>query len=100
MEKDIRNIAPTNESDGMELISANGLNMYDFGANPSDTTTTKAKGINIHKPGSDNLTKFTRTKLPISMGCLLIDIERWDSFIGIFNNPDQRKNTVGILIQR
>lgn len=54
----------------------------------------------IHKSGSDNLTKFTSTKLPISMGCLLIDIKRWDSFIGIFNNPDQRKNTVGILIQR
>lgn len=68
--------------------------------NPSDTTTTKAKGINIHKPGYYNLTGLTSEDLPISMGCLLIDRKRWDSFIGIFNNPDQRKNTVGILIQR
>ena len=100
MEKDIRNIAPTNESYGKELISANGLNMYDFETNPSDTTTTKAKGINIHKPGYNNLTRLTSEELPISMGCLLIDRKRWDSFIGIFNNPNQRKNTVGILIQR
>ena len=68
--------------------------------NPSDKNTTKAKYINIHKPGKGNVTGNSRDKKAISKGCLLIDIYKWNSFIEIFDNSDQKNNTIGIIIQR
>ena len=49
------------------------------------------QGINIHKPGENNLTGLTVKKRPISAGCLLIDINSWNRFIGHFEAEDQKE---------
>ena len=61
---------------------------------------TYATGINIHKPGRNNLTGMTDDKLPISEGCLLIDRNRWNEFIEIFDTTNQRLNTISIIVSR
>ena len=69
--------------------------------NPAYTDgRTYAAGINIHKPGRDNLTGLTVKKMPISAGCLLIDINSWDRFIGHFEAEDQKNNTVSVTVSR
>ena len=52
--------------------------------NPSNSKTTKARGINIHKPGLNNLTGMTSSNSPISEGCLLINRNNWSEFMGKF----------------
>ena len=81
-----------------ENFSANSIELGK--PNPAHPNTTKARGINIHLPGYDNLTGMTRSKQAISQGCLLIDRNRWKEFISIFNSPEQRNNTIGVIIQR
>ena len=69
--------------------------------NPAYTDgRTYAAGINIHKPGRDNLTGLTVKKMPISAGCLLIDINSWTRFIGHFEAEDQKNNTVSVTVSR
>ena len=69
--------------------------------NPAYTDgRTYAAGINIHKPGINNLTGVGRNKNPISAGCLLIDINNWDRFIGHFEAEDQKNNTVSVTVSR
>ena len=68
--------------------------------NPAHLDRTYAEGINIHKPGVGNLTGFTRKKTPISQGCLLIDINDWSRFIGIFDTDSQRSNIVSTTVSR
>ena len=58
--------------------------------------TTKAVGINIHKPGKNNKTGMTKDGKPISAGCLLIDRSSWSDFIKLF--PDN--TTIGVTIKR
>ena len=52
--------------------------------NPSNSKTTKACGINIHKPGLNNLTGMTSSNTPISEGCFLIIRNSWSEFMGKF----------------
>ena len=68
--------------------------------NPAHLDRTYAEGINIHKPGIGNLTGFTRKKTPISQGCLLIDINDWSRFIGIFDTDSQRSNIISTTVSR
>ena len=37
---------------------------------------------------------------PCSAGCMLIDRNNWDNFIGLFDTDAQRGNKVGITISR
>ena len=69
--------------------------------NPAYTDgRTYAAGINIHKPGENNLTGLTVKKRPISAGCLLIDINSWNRFIGHFEAEDQKNNAVSVTVSR
>ena len=68
--------------------------------NPAHLDRTYAEGINIHKPGIGNLSGFTRKKTPISQGCLLIDINDWSRFIGIFDTDSQRSNIISTTVSR
>lgn len=69
--------------------------------NPAYTDgRTYAAGINIHKPGINNLTGVGRNKNPISAGCLLVDINSWNRFIGHFEAEDQKNNTVSVTVSR
>ena len=69
--------------------------------NPAYTDgRTYAVGINIHKPGINNLTGMITKKRPISAGCLLVDINSWDRFIGHFEAEDQKNNTVSVTVSR
>lgn len=68
--------------------------------NPAHPKTTKATGINIHRHGLYNKTGITNDKRPISEGCLLIDRSKWNSFISIFDNPTQKNNVIGVIVQR
>mgnify|MGYP003306111131 FL=1 len=61
---------------------------------------TYATGINIHLPGKYNLTGMTNDGIPISEGCLLIDRNRWNEFIGIFDTTNQRLNAISIIVSR
>jgi RHS repeat-associated protein len=61
---------------------------------------TYANGINIHKPGLNNLTGLTKKGNPCSAGCLLIDIKNWNNFINIFNNTNQKNNKISIIVSR
>lgn len=54
--------------------------------NPSAPNRTTDIGINVHKPGRNNLTGMTTSGSPISEGCFLIDINEWSSFISNFQN--------------
>ena len=70
------------------------------GANPAHPDRTYAEGINIHKPGLNNLTGLTSTGTAISQGCLLIDRNSWSDFIGNFDTDAQRANTVSVIVSR
>ena len=61
---------------------------------------TYAIGINAHKSGINNFTGIGRDGRPVSKGCLLIDRNRWSEFIGLFNNSEQKNNTVSITVSR
>ncbi|MFV0545958.1 MAG: RHS repeat-associated core domain-containing protein, partial [Bacteroides sp.] len=69
-------------------------------ANPAHPTRTYAEGINIHKPGLNNLTGLMRSGSAVSQGCLLIDRNNWSNFIGNFNTDTQRANIVSITVSR
>ena len=57
---------------------------------------TYATGINIHKPGSDNFTGVYRNGSVTSAGCLLIDINRWSEFIGLF----EQNTLISVTVSR
>ncbi|MDD2313019.1 MAG: hypothetical protein PHT14_10800, partial [Petrimonas sp.] len=61
---------------------------------------TYAQGINIHKAGKNNFTGIGRDGRAVSAGCLLIDRNSWCDFIGMFNNSEQKSNTVSITVSR
>lgn len=61
---------------------------------------TFAEGINIHKPGLNNLTGMTNSGTPVSEGCLLIDRNNWNEFIGIFDTTEQRLNKISVIVSR
>lgn len=62
---------------------------------------TYATGIDIHKAGKNNFTgKMKNNKDGVSEGCLLIDIDEWSNFIGLFNTPSQKNNTVSVTVSR
>ena len=82
---------------GKHRGSYTALKMYDVGKSPRNNTIelgsenpaysdgrTSAAGINIHKAGHKNLTGKASNGNPVSAGCMLMDISRWDAFIGIF----------------
>ena len=68
--------------------------------NPAHPSTTKARGINIHKAGQDGLTGLTRDGSPISAGCIVVSQGNWNTFIEYFANDKQRNNIVGITVSR
>jgi RHS repeat-associated protein len=85
-----------NNSGRIELGTTNPNPKYKDGR-------TYADGINIHKPGLNNLTGMTRfgdKPRPISEGCLLIDRNQWENFIKLFDNESQRKNRVSVTVSR
>lgn len=43
---------------------------------------------------------MTRAGAAISAGCMLMDITTWNSFIGNFNTPEQKNNTIGVILSR
>lgn len=62
---------------------------------------TYATGIDIHKAGRNNYTgTLNDGKSGVSQGCLLIDINKWSDFIGIFNNSSQKSKTVSVTVSR
>ena len=81
------------------------LRMHDFGnndsrikleyQNPKFPNNDYIEGANIHKAGKNNYTAVGSTG-PVSAGCFLIDINRWDEFIGHFN----RKSKVAVVASR
>lgn len=68
--------------------------------NPNNSNHHYASGINIHKAGVNNKTGLTTSNRPISAGCILIDINEWDSFISNFDNEKESENIIGIIIER
>ena len=82
------------------------LRMHDFGdnhsriklgyQNPKFPNNDYIEGANIHKAGEYNKTSMTNKGQAISAGCFLIDINRWDEFIGHFN----RKSKVAVVASR
>jgi hypothetical protein len=68
--------------------------------NPAHPERTYAEGIDIHKAGSNNLTGVDSKGNAISEGCLLIDVDNWSNFIGIFNTNEQRSKTVSVTVSR
>ncbi len=71
--------------------------------NPSNENTTKAGGVNIHKAGINNKTgmffnKETNKIEPISAGCMLIDVNQWNSFISNFDKKGS--SPVSIILSR
>ena len=88
----------------LRLSDINNNSMIDLGArNPNPKYKdgrTYAKGINIHKPGLNNLTGMTKSGVPISEGCLLIDRDRWNEFIGLFDTIEQYSNTISVIVSR
>ena len=85
------------------------LKMFDVGKSPTDNKIelgftnpafhdgrTYAEGIDIHKAGLYNRTKAQNSNIAISAGCLLIDFDKWDDFISLFDN----KNTISVTLSR
>jgi len=73
-------------------------------SNPAHPEKTYAEGIDIHKAGKNN---YTGTYIGkdgkvhgVSEGCFLIDKDNWNSFINIFNNSEQRSNTISVTVSR
>lgn len=71
-------------------------------SNPAYTDgRTYAKGIDIHKAGISNYTGTTNSgKNGVSEGCLLIDVNNWTNFIGLFNNSAQKSNTISVTVSK
>ena len=67
--------------------------------NPAHPNRTYAEGINIHKPGKNNVTGIA-SGVAMSEGCLLINRNRWEDFIGIFDTVGQRSNKVSVTVSR
>ncbi|MBR4227519.1 MAG: hypothetical protein IKR72_00225 [Bacteroidales bacterium] len=63
-------------------------------------TIEEGNGIDIHKAGLNNLTGKTLKGGYVSEGCLLIDIDRWDEFMGLFNSPAQKNNIISVTVLR
>ena len=61
---------------------------------------TYAEGVNVHKPGIGNKTGICSDGRAVSKACFTIDRNRWDEFIGIFDNPSQRNNVISISVSR
>lgn len=61
---------------------------------------TYAEGVNIHKPCLNNKTGMTRSGDPCSAACLLVDINNWSTFIGLFDTDLQRNNPVSVTVSR
>lgn len=60
-----------------------------------------ATGIDIHKAGASNYTGTLGDGTKgVSQCCLLIDINNWSDFIGIFNNSSQKSKTASISVSR
>ena len=84
----------------------NALRMHDFGnassqiylgfENPAHKGKYYIEGANIHKAGLGNKTGMTSTNKPISAGCFLIDITKWESFMSHFNSS----SIVGVVASR
>jgi len=84
--------------EGTSDFNNNSIELY--APNPSNPRTTKARGINIHKPGLRNFTAIDSKNRAISQGCLLIDRNSWDDFIGIFDNANQKNNVISVSVSR
>lgn len=62
---------------------------------------TYATGIDIHKAGKNNYTgTLNNGENGVSQGCLLIDVNNWSDFIGIFNNSSQKSKIVSVTVSR
>ena len=72
----------------------------DLGFVSPSTGKTYAQGVNVHKPGWGNKTGIDSKGNAISKACFTIDIDRWDEFMGIFNNPSQKNNVISISVSR
>jgi RHS repeat-associated protein len=98
---------------GLHKNSYMALRMSDVGttdrrielgtSNPAYTDgRTFVEWANIHQAGKYNFTgNFTApdgSLRPISTACPVTDVNRWDSFISIFDNPQQRENIVSVTI--
>ena len=70
------------------------------GPNPAHPDRTYADGINMHKPGKGNFTGQISNGSPISAGCLLVDRNRWDEFIGIFDSCQEGAYVIGVAVSR
>ena len=70
-----------NQYDALRLQGKIDLGM----PNPSNPNVDYAIGINIHKPGLNNLTGTDSKNRPMSAGCFLIDRNRWDEFMNCFS---------------
>lgn len=69
--------------------------------NPSKSyPTTKASGINIHKPGHKNKTGMTNDGKAISQGCLLINLKKWVNFIDIFRKYENTGVKISVIVSR
>ena len=86
----------------LRMSDVNNSNRIELGkVNPAfEDGRTYAIGINIHKPGLNNLTGMTNSGIPISEGCLLIDRNKWNEFIGIFDTTKQRPNQISVIVSR
>ena len=96
---------------GMHKGSYAALKMRDVGAkmnrielgftNPAyGDGRTYAEGIDIHRAGDKNYTGVDSNYSPVSAGCLLVDRNEWEQFIGHFIVASQVKNTVGVYVSR
>lgn len=89
------------EYTALRMSDTDGSGKIELGApNPAHPDRTYAEGINIHKAGRNNLTGMTQKDTPVSAGCLLIDRNNWDDFIGNFNNTNQKDNVVSVTVSR
>ena len=85
----------------LRMSDTNNSGQIELGTpNPAHPERTYAEGVNIHKPGDNNLTGLTRSGNSVSAGCLLIDGNKWSGFIGSFNNSAQKGNTVSVTVSR
>ena len=64
------------------------------GPNPNHPDRDYADDVNIHKPGDGNFTGIGKNGLPVSEGCLLIDIKAWNRFLRCFSENTDISVTV------
>ena len=99
---------------GTHKGSYTALKMFDIGKGLDNNTISLGepnvahpdknyiKGANIHKAGVRNFTGVGNDGRPVSAGCFLISREEdtWNSFIGLFNNNEQKNNIISISVIR